>query len=449
MLSNDLAALSIGFRIVGLAVMVSTAARATVNAEQAASIFQEAKVICDRDRGALWGRSLCGPILLVDYRDRGVAANQADHNRVLRPSGGVFVGTLPQDALIANTPVEWSGTRWTELVWPLEFKGGGGGDEPDLASRRHVMLAHEMFHRIQPGLRLTRPEADNRHLDTLDGRYLLQLEWRALATALTAATPSSRRSAISDALLFRHERYKLFPDATAEEYALEINEGIPEYTGVKLGLTTSAARTPYAVYDLSAFVDAPSFVRSFAYATGPAYGLLLDDADPAWRREIGSGRRLDQLLSTPWGLVTPDASDLAAREAVYDDGSLRAREVKRDRDRQSRLATLKARLVDGPTVTFPLRHAGFQFNPQTLIPLGGLGTVYPTMRLTSAWGALEVESGGVLLANDKSAAAVSAVGIQPDRLRGDGWRLKLTSGWALRPSPRKGDWVVVEARGSR
>ena len=46
---------------------------------------------------------------------------------------------------------------------------------------RHVTLAHELFHRIQSGLGLTRPEAGNRHLDTLEGRYLLQLEWRALA----------------------------------------------------------------------------------------------------------------------------------------------------------------------------------------------------------------------------------------------------------------------------
>ena len=72
------------------------------------------------------------------------------------------------------------------------------------------MLAHESFHRIQPLLKLTRPEAGNRHLDTLEGRYLLQLEWRALAMALEARTPEDRRAAITDALAFRHERYRQF-----------------------------------------------------------------------------------------------------------------------------------------------------------------------------------------------------------------------------------------------
>ena len=56
-------------------------------------------------------------------------------------------------------------------------------------------------------------------------------------------------------------------------------------------------RIAYAVYDLSFFVEAPSFVRSFAYATGPAYGLLLDQADPGWKEKLGSGRRLDELLA--------------------------------------------------------------------------------------------------------------------------------------------------------
>ena len=62
--------------------------------------------------------------------------------------------------------MEWSGTGWTQLLWPVP-------SEPALL---RVFLAHEMFHRIQPGLGLARPEAGNRHLDTLEGRYLLQLE---------------------------------------------------------------------------------------------------------------------------------------------------------------------------------------------------------------------------------------------------------------------------------
>ena len=226
-------------------------------------------------------------MLLVDYTDRKVIANQADAQGRLLRNGGLFEGVHPDDVIIANEPTEWAGAHWTQLIAPIT-------PEP---MNRHVTLAHELFHRIQSGLGLTRPEAGNRHLDTLEGRYLLQLEWRALAQALAAVTSEERHEAVTDALAFRRERDRLFPAAAVEEGALEINEGVPEYTGVILGLEATQERTAYAIYDLSRFVRAPTFVRSFAYATGPAYGLLLDRLAPGWRTGLRAGQRLDELLA--------------------------------------------------------------------------------------------------------------------------------------------------------
>src|SRR5690349_10824320 len=271
-----------------LAGLLALPAQAAVDSAGATKVFAEARAICTRDAGALWGKSLCGPMLLVDPTDNSLAANQADARGALKRSGHVFVGTLPPAVVVANTSVDWSGTRWSEILWPL----------PDDTQQRHVTLAHEMFHRIQPALGMSWPEGDNRQLDTLQGRYLLQLEWRALAKALRAKTTADRTTAIADAVLFRRERYRRFPNAAANEARLEWNEGVAEYTGVRLGLTTPQARIDYALRDLSTFVSAPSYVRSFAYATGPAYGLLLDQADPAWRHQLGSGQRLDQLLAS-------------------------------------------------------------------------------------------------------------------------------------------------------
>lgn len=408
-------------------------ASAAPNPDGAGLVFSEAKVICDRDRGALWGRGLCGPILIVDPMDKAVIANQADAGGALKPAGATFTGTLPEAVIIADTPTEWSGTRWTQLTWPVSFE----------TMNRRVTLAHELFHRIQPALGLTRPEVGNQHLDTLEGRYLLQLEWRALARGLTAISPSERRDAIEDALAFRRKRHSLFPKAAAEEGALEINEGVPEYTGVMLGLATPQERIAYAVYDLSRFVESSSFVRSFAYATGPAYGLLLDQTDPGWRAKLASGRHLDELLTAAVGLAMPSADHLEAREARYDDGTLRAREERRDADRRARLADFKARLVDGPVLSLPIAHGDYQFNPQTLIPLEGFGTIYPSMRITDDWGALEVEDGGALIWRNPKRATVSAKGMAASGLAGPGWRLTLKPGWTIRPGTRTGDFEVA------
>ncbi len=412
---------------------------AAVDRDAAVATFEEAKAISDRDAGKFWGRTLYGPMLLVEPSNSSVMANQADSAGILKAAGPIFTGTLPESVIIADTPTEWEGTRWTQLTWPLTT-------DPE---KLHVTLAHELFHRIQPELKLSRDEVSNKHLDTLDGRYLMQLEWRALARALPAPNPADRRTAIADALLFRNQRYRLFAQAAKDESALTINEGVPEYTGVKLGLVTPEAQIRYAIRDLSAFVDAPTFVRSFAYALGPAYGLLLDDADPAWRGKLNSGKSLDELLSAALQLPASDFAALKQRENEYDsDGALRAHEEKRDKDKRAYLADLKSLLVDGPVLNLPLVHSNYRFNPQALQPLDTFGTVYPTMRLTDDWGTLEVESGGALLNDETKLTAVSAVGFDPKALKGSGWSLTVTVGWKIQPGKRQGDWIVTKDRES-
>ncbi len=413
--------------------MTNSPVVAAPDSAEAAQLFAEAQAICARDEARLWGLSLCGPILLVDYTDRKVIANQADAQGRLTHEGSIFLGVLPDDVIIANTATEWAGTRWTQLIAP-------SSSEP---MNRHVTLAHELFHRVQTSLRLSREETSNRHLDTLEGRFLLQLEWRALARALTATSSNERRAAIVDAMAFRHERGRRFPAAAVDEAALEINEGIPEYTGVMLGLATSQERIAYAVYDLSRFVEAPSFVRSFAYATGPALGLLLDGQVPDWRTRIRLGARLDELLGSATD-VAAETRELDQRIARYDgDHSLRASEERRDHDRRGLLADYRSRLVDGPVLSLPNLHANFQFNPQALIPLDGVGTVYPKLGIVDDWGSLEVSDGGALVLDRFSGASVSARGIATSHLSGPGWQLTLKPGWSVVAGGHAGSFVLV------
>jgi hypothetical protein len=414
---------------------------ATMTATAASALFAEAHTVCQRDAGKLWNHSLCGPILLVDPDNNLMIASQADAGGVLKPSGAVFAGKIPNDMIVANTPTDWSGTTFTQLIWPFI---------PADLETRHVMLAHELFHRIQRDMPIPHlGDGANGHLDTLEGRYLLQLEWRALAKALDAKAPAARKAALADALLFRAERYRRFPDAQKDEMGLEFNEGVPEYTGVRIGLTTPADRTAYALKDLKSHVGDDTFVRSFAYATGPAYGLMLDQADPAWRTQVKDGPALWQVLRTALKLPAPAPGEaaVALRAKAYDDGTLRALEVNREAARQKRAAGYHAALVEGPVLSLPLAKANRQFRPSTLVGLGELGTVYPTLRLTDAWGVLEVTGGGgALLTKDFGRATVSLKGADASGLKGDGWILTLNPGWSLKPGPRPGDMTLAPAR---
>jgi len=375
-------------------------------------------------------------MMFVDPKSHFIVANQADANGVLRAEDGVFTGILPANLNVSNTAFEWSGVRWTQMVWPL----------PVEERHRKTLMSHELFHRIQPGLKIpTVQGGDNAHLDTLDGRYTLQLELRALARALIAQNDEERRKAASDAVLFRSERYRLFPDAAAQEQALEWNEGLAEYTGVRVGNPTPEQRIDETLSDISRLGEASTFVRSFAYATGPAYGLLLDRYSPGWHRALKAGDGFDTLVRNALHLVLPADLHSAAelRAAVYDGAALRAAEQERERKRQQVMALNRAKFIDGPILILPFRKMHVQFNPSNLQPLGNAGTVYPTMRITDEWGTLEATNGALMKSDWSAVIVVAPKETTGSNLHGDGWTLELKPGWKIVPGARKGDFILA------
>ena len=399
----------------------------------ARACFEEAAKLCQADDGRLWGVSLCGPLMFVDPATRAIVANQADAAQALQPDQGVFTGALPESENIANTAFTWSGVRWTQLAWPL----------PEDADTRAALLMHEAFHRAQGSGRIPAArEADNAHLDTLEGRYLLQLEWRALSTALAAHGRAEASIAMRDALLFRARRHAYFPRAAESEVALELNEGLAEYTGIRLGLAADA-RITAARRALDARAGDPGFVRSFAYATGPAYGLLLDRWAPGWRDHSvtpGFGALLASALNLD---PAADASRLERRAAAYDGVTLRAAETGRERQRLERVAQHRAKFIDGPILVLGFRHMKIQFNPRNLVPLPPDGTVYPTLRVTDDWGVLDANE-GALLKSDWSAVSVPVPQVPGGRtLQGPGWTLSLNEGWKVVPGARPGDLALA------
>jgi hypothetical protein len=396
--------------------------------------FDEAARLCQVDGGRLWGKTLCGPILLVEPASRRVIANQADAEGKLQAADGVYVGTLPASEPIANTEVHWAGVHWSEMLWPL----------PEDGPRRRTMMAHEAFHRIQDSLGLPGQGGDNAHLDTLDGRYTLQLEWRALDAALAATDDADRRARIADALAFRAARYQRFPDAEATETTLERNEGLAEYTGVMVGNRTPAEQVAMAREDVAWHVkNDSSFVRSFAYVTGPAYGLLLDRYRPGWRKAIVQDGSPAALLAATLKIDMHAQPDLARRAARYDGSALLAAEHARADARARQAAAYKAQLVTGPVLQLPLKHMKVQFNPSNLMPLGE-STVYPTMQVIDDWGSIEVD-GGALMSPDWSLLTVAAPegDATTGKLHGKGWTMELAPGWRLAPGARKGDWTLA------
>ena len=401
----------------------------------AATALNEAEATCRADAGALWGVSLCGPVLLVDPATRDVYANQPDTENHLRREGEIFRGKLPNEINIANTAVDWAGVKWTMIMLPL----------PDEKTRRVALMAHEMWHRIQDELGFPASGAANNHLDTRDGRYWLQLEWRALAAALTARG-EERRASIADAALFRARRHQLFAGAAEQEREMELHEGLAEYTGVKLSGAPDVA--DYVVNaNLQRAPAAKTYVRSFPYATGPAYGVLLD-ATGEWRKTLRKGDDLAQLLFTRVRVKLPQQVAAAAEEHAshYGGAELAKAEEIREKNARELIASYRARLVDGPVLTIPLRQMNMQFNPGNLVALESLGTIYPDIRIVDVWGVLTVTQGGALMSSDFTRIAVPAPQTTEGSLiEGHGWKLELKAGWRIAADERPDSFVVQPA----
>jgi hypothetical protein len=413
----------------------ASAQDAPIDLTHARSYFAELQRLGMADAGKLWGVRLDGPMLFVDPSTRFVVANAPDSAGLLREQEGLWVGTLPPSEVMANTGVRWAGRRWAMVLWPA----------PDDRYARGRLLMHESFHRLQPSLGFDVVDAGNDHLSEADARIWMRLEMRALVEALLREG-TGRREALRDALTFRAVRRQQFPNAARDEQRLEINEGLAEYTGLRLGGLPPTVLHDRAAIQLSTYEQRANFARSFAYATGPAYALLLDEADAGWRERLTLASDLADLSAVGFDVGDLDPASAAGLIERYLAGRMVAYERAQEAWRVAREQKYRQALVDGPTLRFPIADAfNYSFDPNEAVPIRGVGTAYETMRVSDRWGTLTVTSGGALLLRDDASItgiAVPAPIAGSDGMKGDGWAVELAPGWRLESGPRPGDWVV-------
>ena len=406
-----------------------------------------------RDAGRLWGSRLdsvawlgvSGKTILLTRAPAAAATGYA-------PTHGVWEGPLPATITPSNSSVTWAGRRWAMVMLPVY------GDS--LGAER--LLIHEAMHVLQPSV-LPAPAYDETGagaavLDEADGRTWLRLEWKALATALRSSG-AKRDSAVHDALLFRAARYAIAsPDEITRERALDVAEGIPEYTGWKL---SNSPRPEFVASVDSAPAKLPSFVRAFEYFTGPAYAMLLDDyTDGGWRRSLRSRPDLQAMIAdaiasrrfpdeslvrtavaaTSGTDIGPAITKLAqARARIYGGPAIVAEEQVRWTTRQRQIAAYRTEFLESPTVQLRLRSLNVSFDPRGQTSLGKSGTVMANLAWKSADGASLTAPSGALINQSWTELRVPLgdVHLEPGvvtrttTFTGKGWTLTLVPGWTI------------------
>jgi hypothetical protein len=303
------------------------------------------------------------------------------------------------------------------------------------------MFLHESFHIVQRRLGLAVATTSAEHLDSPDGRYWLRLEWHALARALRESG-EPRTQAIRDALAFRQARFARFPDMVETERALDINEGLASYTGIALAAQSQADAIASALAELTGQESGESYVRTAAYASGPAYGLLLDAASPGWTRKVRVSDDPAALLMR--ALAIQPVANVDAAAARYGGAELRAAEDRREQQRQARIAELRRRFVDGPVLVMPGGGSGFTDSHGAVV-IPDVGTIwFGDYRQTGAWGALDANKGVLVSTDGRIRRLPAPVRGDETTMSGDGWTLKVAPGWVVRDGARQGDYEVVK-----
>ncbi len=397
---------------------------------------------CKQPSWQIWSHSLCGPLLFVEPASRKLYASHPDREGLLKQKNNLFIGSLPQNETIANTAKDWAGVRWSMIMLPLSA---------DIEQSNHL-ITHESFHRIQPQINLQPTPSNNAHLAKLKARYLLLLELRALADAVssfnsdqfnnssqTSSSPQTSRSpqinnqAIQSALQFRQHRYQLYDQAEINEQALELNEGLAEYTAMTL--TQSKSSLTSLIKKLNQANQKPSLERSFAYLTGAAYGLILDrlHKNRNWLKLIDKDFSFSQATQSFYQIKLLDKLAIDKLAQKYNGKALLHSEQEKERKKQQLLAKLTKQLVTGKTLTLPLKSMQMSFDPNKITSLKEYGKVYQSITLIDQWGKM-VATNNLLIANNFKSANVSAEGLEltsSKTISTKNWTLTLNDNWTI------------------
>lgn len=388
----------------------------------------EAASYARREGGSLWGVPLTTPLLIVDPSTRRAISSVPDSAGLMTPSGSLYEARLPDNVALANTSVAWGQRTWAMVLSPL----------PADSVERGILLMHEVWHSVQARAGVPLATPDSPHIETASGRTWLKVEARALSAALASDGPA-RRLAMTDALAARLARHAAAPGSEVTERQLELSEGLAEFTGIA-SVVPAHDRARVAGSRLARLEGDGSLMRSFPYATGTAWALLLDTIDAGWRSYVTEDTDL-AIMAAKAMQVDPAALDRGdARFAAYGLAELRAGEQARQLARVAHEDSLRVRYVTGPTLRLPLAEMNMSFDPNTVEPLPEVGTVYRPFRLSDRWGVLDADSSGALVNTSFSEARVAA----PDSggRSGPGWRLTLNADWVVVPGERAGDYTI-------
>ncbi|MEO3402841.1 hypothetical protein AAFN85_03000 [Mucilaginibacter sp. CAU 1740] len=406
-----------------------------------------AKTILKKDNGAMWGTPLWSSHLLILDTKNKIYSAQPLEDAVFQDS--LWSRTLPDRTLNqSNAPQDFAGSRYAVVMTTY-------------LADSSATLIHELFHLAQE----KQVQLNGNPLNYLDGyqaRELLRLEYHALREALSLARKNAPKNdmaaQLSDAVCFRKLRRALSPETADAEIDIESSEGLANYTGFRL--SDRRDKFALAIKEINGRESAPTYTRTFPYATGPAYGLLFDQLGIEWRSGLNKRYNLGGIFEIRY-LHNEVATDSAAFHAAanrHDYNRIHKEELDRKAIFDQKTAWFTKTLVDAPVLHARLSTDTYSrsFDMNGTFVLQDKGTVYTAIRGTDITGK---NFGSFQTTNTGTADQPAGILGSPDnrefifplplrtegsKLTGPNYELLLNPGWVVKPKGDKGNLEIVK-----
>ena len=131
------------------------------------------------------------------------------------------------------------------------------------------------------------------------------------------------------------------------------------------------------------------------------FGYLLDKSGNVWRSKINGNSDLGLLLQKAYNINLPSNLNIHFQESKdkYDYNKIISFENRRDSIKSIEKRQL-IELFTSNIKKLALQKMQIKFDPNSVVPLEGIGTIYKSVRIVDNWGVLETKNDGAILVTD-------------------------------------------------
>lgn len=343
------------------------------NRQNIKSKLLDAKSILEKDNGKLWGHPIWNNnIIVIDYDNTIYSLTKLSNSKT--DDDTLYYKTMEPNTLVfVNTTQQYEGKEYATVL-------------NNYLKDKSSTIIHELFHLLQFKFKKFNGDAIA-YLDETNARILLRLEYEALRNALKAINENKGvdhvKSYLKDAVVFRKERQKQYSKYLDAELEIETLKGLANYTGFVL--STYENKYEKALSEINQREEAETYTRPFPYATGPAYGLILDYLNINWKNGLDKIYNFSEIYETQISKskLKINKKTFVQAKARNNFEEIGKQEAAREEGQNKLIAYYTDLLINKPTLKVAIAdfdHYGRSFNMNGTLTLKNKGIVYSSVR---------------------------------------------------------------------